>query len=98
MKDNKSLRHAKRVIVGVIGSTVLLIGLVMLVLPGPGFIIIIAGLGLLATEFVWAKNLLEKTKHHYHKAKHKITNLGSQEDTNKSQVIEGSKVNYGNSQ
>lgn len=91
MKDNKSLRHVKRVIVGVIGSTVLLIGLVMLVLPGPGLIIIIAGLGLLATEFVWAKSLLDKTKDHYQKTKNKITNRGNKERINTTKVIEGSK-------
>lgn len=96
MKGNRSLRHAKRLIIGVVGATILLIGLVLLVLPGPGFIVIILGLGILATEFVWAKSLLEKAKHHYHNTKDKITNHDSQEN-NKPQVIEGSKVNNGNS-
>ena len=91
MKDNKSLRHAKRVIVGVIGSTILLIGIAMLVLPGPGLLVIIAGLGLLATEFVWARGLLEKAKHHYHKTKNKITKRGSKENNYQPKLIEGSK-------
>ncbi len=92
MKANNSLRHAKRVIVGVVGITIVAIGLTLLVLPGPGLIVIIVGLGILATEFVWAKNLLEKTKHHYHKTKNKITNRGSKDNkSNQTKVIEGSK-------
>jgi len=47
-------------IVAVIGFTVLLIGIVMIILPGPAFIIIPVGLAILATEFIWAKNLLKK--------------------------------------
>lgn len=58
----KSFRQVRRVIVAVIGFTVLAIGLVMIVLPGPAFIIIPAALGILATEFVWARNLIKKVK------------------------------------
>jgi uncharacterized protein (TIGR02611 family) len=57
-----TLRQIKRVIVGVVGSTVLLIGIALLVLPGPAFIVIPLGLGILATEFVWARRLLNKVK------------------------------------
>ena len=46
----------------VIGFTVLLIGLALLVLPGPAFIVIPVGLAILATELVWAKKLLERVK------------------------------------
>lgn len=42
----------------VIGGTVLLIGVALLVLPGPAFIVIPLGLAILATEFRWARNLL----------------------------------------
>lgn len=59
---NSVVRHTKRVIVTVMGVTVVLAGIAMLVLPGPGWIAIIAGLGLLATEYVWARRLLEKAK------------------------------------
>ena len=59
---NAALRHAKRIIITVVGFTVLLIGIAMLVLPGPAIIVIPLGLGILAGEFVWAKNLLEKVK------------------------------------
>lgn len=59
---NGALRHTKRVIVSVIGFTVLVIGIAMIVLPGPAIVVIPIGLAILATEFVWAKRLLEKVK------------------------------------
>ena len=58
----KSLRQVKRVIIAVVGFTVLAIGLAMIVLPGPAFIIIPVALGILATEFVWARNLIKKVR------------------------------------
>jgi uncharacterized protein (TIGR02611 family) len=58
----KSLKQVKRVIIGVVGFTVLAIGLVMIVLPGPAFIVIPVALGILASEFVWAKNLIQKVR------------------------------------
>ncbi len=56
------LRTAKKAVVFVIGSTVVLIGIVMIVAPGPAVIVIPAGLAILGTEFVWAKLLLTKMK------------------------------------
>ncbi|MBE0425734.1 MAG: PGPGW domain-containing protein [Nitrospirae bacterium] len=58
----ETLKRAKRLIIGVIGTTVLLIGLALVVLPGPAFIVIPIGLAILATEFAWAKRLLKKIK------------------------------------
>ena len=52
----------RRVIIGVIGGTVLLVGALLIFLPGPAFIVIPAGLAILATEFRWAKELLSKLK------------------------------------
>lgn len=52
-------RQARKVIVAVVGTTVLLIGIVMMVAPGPAFVVIPAGLAILATEFVWARRLLK---------------------------------------
>lgn len=57
-----TLKQAKRVIVAVVGGTVLLIGLALLVLPGPAFLVIPLGLAILATEFVWARRLLARVK------------------------------------
>lgn len=59
---NSVVRHTKKVIVTVVGLTIVAAGLAMLVLPGPGWIAIVAGLALLATEYVWARRLLEKAK------------------------------------
>lgn len=55
-------RQARKVIVAVVGITVLLIGIIMMVAPGPAFIVIPIGLTILATEFVWAKRLLAYAK------------------------------------
>jgi tellurite resistance protein TerC len=56
------LRQARRVIIAVIGFTVLLIGVALLVLPGPAFLVIPAGLAILAIEFTWAKRWLQRIK------------------------------------
>ena len=52
----KTLRQVKRLVIGLIGFTVLVIGVAMIVLPGPAIIVIPVGLGILATEFIWAKS------------------------------------------
>jgi uncharacterized protein (TIGR02611 family) len=56
------LKTARKLVVLVIGSTVLLLGIVMLITPGPAVLVIPAGLAILATEFVWARWLLHKLK------------------------------------
>lgn len=66
---HNGIKQAKRLIVAVIGFTVLAIGLAMIVLPGPAFIVIPLGLGILATEFMWARSLLKKVKMKLQKAK-----------------------------
>jgi tellurite resistance protein TerC len=53
---------AKRVAIGIVGGTVLLLGVVMMVTPGPGLAGILAGLGILAIEFTWARIWLKKVK------------------------------------
>ncbi|MCX6152153.1 MAG: PGPGW domain-containing protein [Ignavibacteriales bacterium] len=58
----KSLKQIKKIIIGVVGFTVLLIGIAMIVLPGPAIIVIPAGLAILGSEFLWAKKILEKVK------------------------------------
>ena len=52
----------RKLIVGVIGITILLLGVAMIVLPGPAFIVIPAGLGILATEFAWARRLVRHAR------------------------------------
>ena len=56
------LKTARKIVVGLIGGTVVLIGVIMLVTPGPAFIVIPAGLAILATEFVFARRLLKRIK------------------------------------
>jgi tellurite resistance protein TerC len=58
----KTLKQAKRLIVIVVGFTVLTIGIAMIVLPGPAFVVIPLSLAMLASEFVWARRLLNKIK------------------------------------
>jgi uncharacterized protein (TIGR02611 family) len=58
----KNIKIVKRVIVSVVGATVLLIGIALLVLPGPAFIVIPVGLAILATEYAWARRWLKKAR------------------------------------
>jgi tellurite resistance protein TerC len=53
-------KNARRLIIAVIGFTVLLIGIALIVLPGPAMLVIPAGLAILATEFIWAKRMLDR--------------------------------------
>lgn len=57
-----SLRKARQLVIGVIGTTVVLIGIIMIFTPGPAIVVIPLGLGILATEFVWARDLLHKVR------------------------------------
>jgi tellurite resistance protein TerC len=58
----RTFGQAKRLIIVVAGFTVLIAGVAMIVLPGPAFIVIPIGLAILATEFIWARNLLDSVK------------------------------------
>ena len=59
--------------VGIIGGTILLIGIALIVLPGPAFVVIPVGLAILATEFLWARRWLHKAQEMLHQAKRKIS-------------------------
>ena len=69
-----TIQQAKRLIRIVIGFTVLIIGIVMIALPGPAVVVIPIGLGILATEFVWAKHLLKRFKDGANHIKNSILN------------------------
>ena len=56
----ETLKKVRKVVVAIVGFTILVIGILLLVLPGPAFIVIPIGLGILATQFAWAKGLLKK--------------------------------------
>lgn len=51
-----------RIFIGVIGGLVTILGTIFLFAPGPGLLVLLAGLGILATEFAWASNAIRKTK------------------------------------
>lgn len=56
------MKHIRRIIVIVAGTTVLAIGIALILLPGPAFIVIPAGLAILAIEFAWARRWLHKAR------------------------------------
>ena len=58
----KSIQQGKRVFRIVFGFTLLAAGIVMIVTPGPGWLVILGALGVLAAEFVWARRLLAHLK------------------------------------
>jgi tellurite resistance protein TerC len=58
----ENIKIVRRIIVSVVGATVLLIGIALLVLPGPALIVIPIGLAILATEYAWARHWLRKVR------------------------------------
>ncbi len=59
---NGGYKMAKRIVIAVIGCTVLVLGVVMLVAPGPGIAAVAAGLAILAVEFTWARAWLKRLR------------------------------------
>ncbi|MEW9527767.1 TIGR02611 family protein [Microbispora sp. NPDC049125] len=55
-------RLTLRVVVGVLGGAMIIGGLILVPFPGPGWLIVFAGLAVLATEFTWASRLLDFAK------------------------------------
>jgi uncharacterized protein (TIGR02611 family) len=58
LRRNPVTRYPYRVLVALAGATVIVLGVVLLPLPGPGWLIIFVGLGIWASEFQWAARLL----------------------------------------
>jgi uncharacterized protein (TIGR02611 family) len=61
----KTKRQMKRIGVGLVGGIVLFVGIIAIPYPGPGWLIVFAGLGILATEFVWAQRVLTYARGKY---------------------------------
>lgn len=55
-------RNSKRIAISVVGGVLVLAGLAMLVLPGPGILVAALGFAVLGTEYAWAASALERTK------------------------------------
>ncbi|HSV63629.1 MAG TPA: PGPGW domain-containing protein [Chthoniobacterales bacterium] len=56
------MKYVRKLVVAIIGGTVILIGVALIVLPGPAFIVIPIGFAILATEFAWARRALNRAK------------------------------------
>ena len=66
------LKYARRVVISVMGITVILIGIAMLILPGPGTVVIPIGLAILATEYAWARRWLRFVRENAEKGAEKL--------------------------
>ena len=60
--ENKPYKIVRKIVIAIVGVSVLFIGTAMIFLPGPAIVVIPVGLAILATEFAWAKVLLNKLK------------------------------------
>jgi tellurite resistance protein TerC len=69
-----SYRQARKAVILVIGSSILAVGIAMLVLPGPAFVVIPAGLAVLALEFAWARRWLGRVKRELADVRDKLRN------------------------
>jgi len=52
----------RRTLIGVLGGTIVLIGLLLIFLPGPGALVVLLGLAVLGTEFVWARQVIRRAR------------------------------------
>lgn len=69
-------RSGRRIGVTIVGGAVLAAGIALIVLPGPAFVVIPAGLAILATEYAWARRWLDKAKLKAEQAKNLATRKG----------------------
>lgn len=65
MRSRPGIDFAYRIVVGVVGTAVLITGIIAIPYPGPGWLIVFAGLALLGTEFHWAQRLLHAARRRY---------------------------------
>ena len=62
IRSTRSGRLTLQIIVGIVGCCVVALGIVLIPFPGPGWLIVLGGLAILAIEFVWARRLLAFTR------------------------------------
>ncbi|MGH4016816.1 MAG: TIGR02611 family protein [Pseudonocardiaceae bacterium] len=65
MRRRSGIDLAYRIAVGVVGTAVLVAGIIMIPYPGPGWLVVFAGLAILGSEFVWARKLLHAARRRY---------------------------------
>lgn len=61
----KLRRHSKKTLIAIVGGIVVIAGLIMIPYPGPGWLVVFAGLAILATEFEFAQKVLDFAKSKY---------------------------------
>jgi uncharacterized protein (TIGR02611 family) len=67
LRERPKAEFVYRIVVGAVGLTVFGVGILAIPYPGPGWAIVFVGLGILATEFDWARRLLAYAKERYEK-------------------------------
>jgi uncharacterized protein (TIGR02611 family) len=67
LRERRRAEFVYRIVVGVVGLIVLGVGILAIPYPGPGWAIVFIGLGILATEFAWARRLLAYARERYDK-------------------------------
>jgi tellurite resistance protein TerC len=77
-------KTGRRIVVAVAGVTVLLIGVVMIVTPGPAFIVIPVGLAILSIEFAWARYWLQRLRKSI--SRRSLRNLGERAEGHRDRV------------
>lgn len=75
----RTVEQVRRIFLVIAGFTLLLVGFIMLVTPGPGLVVIFFGLSLLAAEFVWARRLMNRIKREGHRVRHAVWRTGKVE-------------------
>ncbi|MBE9373259.1 TIGR02611 family protein [Saccharopolyspora sp. HNM0983] len=70
IRHRRTLNTTYRCVLGTVGAIVLVVGIVMVPYPGPGWLVVFAGLGILATEFHWAHRVNAFAKRHYQRWVH----------------------------
>ena len=85
-------RQARRVVVLVVGLSVLAFGVALLVLPGPAFIVIPMGLGILSIEFVWARVWLQKLRTTAEAAAAKVSKMGKSVSDSASAAVQSDRA------
>lgn len=70
----RAIKLIRKMTVALIGITVIIVGIILLVLPGPGILVVIAGLFILSLEFDRAEKYMNQLKAHFEKVKTKVKN------------------------
>ena len=72
----RTVEHVRRAFRIVAGFTLLLVGVVMIITPGPGWLVIFLGLSLLAAEFIWARRLMDRMKREGERVRDAVWSIG----------------------